>query len=258
MSRSRPDPTQAPAGQPPAADPALAIEVRRLAHAHRLRLSFRPERGFLLTCPIATLQSVINQALQRALPWALRVRADHAAQATPVLPELLHLPARRETWRVDYTANRNRAGEGWLAVAARADPERARCALRALLKQLATQTFRPLAAQLAQDHGLGFTGLSCGLQRTRWGSCSAQGRIRLNSVLLFVEPRLAEHVLLHELAHTRHLDHSPAFWDLMSALDPDHEAHRRALRDAWQALPTWWWQDGRLPEPALASTANPG
>lgn len=229
------------------AEAPVRVELRRLAHARRLRLSFRPERGFLLTCPSSTPRAAIALALERAVPWALRLQAHQAPPTTPELPGLLHLPARHETWCVDYAATRNRIGEGRLAIAARADPDRALCGLRTLLKRLAVLTFQPRAMQLARDHGLSFTGLSCGLQRTRWGSCSSRGLIRLNSVLLFVEPELAEHVLLHELAHTRHLDHSPAFWRLLGTLDPDHEAHQRALRDAWKTLPTWWWQGGSLP-----------
>jgi predicted metal-dependent hydrolase len=56
-----------------------------------------------------------------------------------------------------------------------------------------------------------------------------------------------DHVLLHELAHTRYLDHGADFRRLLRTLDPEHDRHRRALADAWQGLPAWWWEGGCLP-----------
>lgn len=76
-------------------------------------------------------------------------------------------------------------------------------------------------------------------QRSRWGSCSASGRISLNARLMFCPPETVRYVLIHELAHTEHLDHSPAFWARVAELMPDHELARRALNRVWQQLPDW-------------------
>jgi len=247
LKLSHPEAAPAPALHTLAAGTNIPVEVRRLDRARRLRLSFRPERGFLLTCPTGTSKAAITVALEQAGPWLRRVWTRHRLEAAPELPQHLHLPAARGTWRVDYQARRNRLSADLLEISANSDPRRALAGLRALLRRLAKLIFLPRATQLAQQHGFVFTGLSCGLQRSRWGSCSSQGLIRLNSVLLFVEPALVDHVLLHELAHTRHLDHSPAFRRLMRELDADDEAHQRALGDAWRDLPTWWWHGGCLP-----------
>ncbi len=57
--------------------------------------------------------------------------------------------------------------------------------------------------------------------------------------MLFLESALVDHILLHELCHTRELNHSPRFWALLQDHDPDCMTHRRQTRDAWRALPGW-------------------
>jgi predicted metal-dependent hydrolase len=71
--------------------------------------------------------------------------------------------------------------------------------------------------------------------RSEWGSCNARGEIRLNWRLVLLPPRLAEYVVVHEVAHLAELNHSPRFWAIVEALLPGHAARRRELED-WTAL----------------------
>lgn len=93
--------------------------------------------------------------------------------------------------------------------------------------------------QLSQETQLMFSGLSIRQQRTLWGSCNSKQRINLNYKLLFLPPNLVKHIMLHELCHTRHFNHSKEFWQLLSSLDPNYTANREALKQAHLLLPAW-------------------
>ena len=71
--------------------------------------------------------------------------------------------------------------------------------------------------------------------RSEWGSCNANGEIRLNWRLVQLPPPLAEYVVAHEVAHIVELNHSRRFWDVVESLLPGHAALRREL-DEWTAL----------------------
>jgi predicted metal-dependent hydrolase len=68
-------------------------------------------------------------------------------------------------------------------------------------------------------------------QRTRWGSCSPRGVVSLNWRLVQVPEAVRDYVILHELAHRRHMNHSERFWDEVRRLCPDFEVSERWLRE---------------------------
>lgn len=74
-------------------------------------------------------------------------------------------------------------------------------------------------------------------QRTRWGSCSADGTLRFSWRLAMVEQELIDSVAVHELAHLEVMNHSQAFWDVVLRAMPDAKQRRKRLAQAGRRLP---------------------
>lgn len=85
--------------------------------------------------------------------------------------------------------------------------------------------------ELATYHGLPYNRVSIRGQRSRWGSCSATNNISLNMKLLWLPTELQDYVLLHELVHTLHPDHSSRFWERLEQICPGARRSRRQLRE---------------------------
>ena len=85
---------------------------------------------------------------------------------------------------------------------------------------------------LAHRHGLDYAGVKINTSRSRWGSCSARKGINLSCYLMLLPARLIDYVLLHELAHTREMNHGEHFWALLDAMT---DGRARLLREEMKA-----------------------
>jgi predicted metal-dependent hydrolase len=112
------------------------------------------------------------------------------------------------------------------------DIERTHLWLQKWLKQRAKEILIPWLQQLSVQHNLPFNKVSIRGQQTLWGSCSPEHDISLNYKLLFLSNEKVTHILLHELCHTKHLNHSQRFWALLSKLDPNCKINDNAIRKA--------------------------
>ena len=73
-------------------------------------------------------------------------------------------------------------------------------------------------------------------QKTRWGSCSAKGTLSFNWRLMLAPPAILDYVVVHELCHLTHMNHSAAFWQAVEAVYPDYRSARRWLKEHGQEL----------------------
>lgn len=91
-------------------------------------------------------------------------------------------------------------------------------------------------AMLADRHGFRYAGVSIRQTRTRWGSCSSKKRISLSASLMYLPEYLIDYVLLHELCHTREMNHSKQFWLLMNQVT---NGNAQKFRTALKAFPAF-------------------
>lgn len=103
-----------------------------------------------------------------------------------------------------------------------------RCAIARSLKKRATDYLPPLLTALSERYELPFKKVKITGSRGRWGSCSATKSINLSYYLMLLPPHLMDYVLLHELSHTREMNHGPQFWELLNSMT---EGRALALRN---------------------------
>jgi len=85
-------------------------------------------------------------------------------------------------------------------------------------------------AFLAEKYNLRFNHIRFSHASGRWGSCSSSGTVSLNIALMKLPFELIDYVIIHELSHTKQMNHSSLFWALVSEADPNYKIHRRALK----------------------------
>lgn len=232
-------------------NPPYTVRVHPRARHVRLRLD--PRDGLIVTVPPRFDQRRIPGLLAARRDWIEKVSRRHAALRANCAPGLLGarpqqiaLAAVERSWIVEYRvaesprASLHEMDHRLQLVLPRdaADDVAAQLLRRWLGAKAKVFLGRELDA-LARRHGFRYSALGIRHQRSRWGSCSAAGRISLNARLMFCPTGLLRYVLIHELVHTEHLNHSAAFWDRVAELIPDYRAAQRSLKQVWQRLPDW-------------------
>jgi predicted metal-dependent hydrolase len=170
--------------------------------------------------------AVVFVRTRRARHYILRLRDDGVVRVT--VPwrgsraEAERFVIARREW-----IGRQRHRRALALEATRVPPD-----VEAHLRELAARLLPARLLELARVHGFTVAAVSVRNQRTRWGSCSPSGRISLNWRLIQAPPAVCDYVLLHELTHLRHPNHSARFWRELARLCPHHAEARRWLRSS--------------------------
>ncbi|ERN40333.1 putative metal-dependent hydrolase [Rubidibacter lacunae KORDI 51-2] len=228
--------------------PPYTVRVSARARHARIRVSARD--GLEVVVPQGFDIERLPELLARRHRWIERALANAAAQeqvyaTQPDLPEVIALLAIGQQRSVRYftaATPRIRLDESDSELIVRGatnDLRACRELLQYWLSRQARSYLVPWLERVGQECELSCRNAAIRNQKTRWGSCSARGTISLNQQLLFLPAPLVHYVLVHELCHTVHLDHSHRFWQLVEAKLPDCARRRAELRAAWQYVPLW-------------------
>jgi hypothetical protein len=175
-------------------------------------------------------------------------RRTLALQITPQGEVLVRAPLHASQAAIrSFVEGKQRWIEAHLALvrermAAEADIPRFTEAERESLRAKARPVLEARVAHFAPLAGVSWGKITIRTQRSRWGSCSAQGNLSFNALLLLAPPEVLDYVVVHELCHRREMNHSSRFWAEVERLVPDWKAQRLWLRRSGGALMA------RLPE----------
>jgi len=229
----------------------------RIKLSHRARNTFlkiTPNRGLEIVVPHHKAKPNIPKLLLEKRVWieknyhyiTLSLETSHLP-----LPTIIECPALLESWSVNYqfiphrtrvTLKQAMVGDHERVLSLSGDTSNITLCLQHLKKWLmrhALVTLSPWLKTLGAITNLHYDRLIIRGQTTLWGSCNTKKTISLNYKLLFLPRDLAKHVLLHELCHTKHLNHSKRFWQLLNTWDKQSHLHRQQLKKADSYLPRW-------------------
>lgn len=221
--------------------------VRANPRARRLSVRVFMTGRVEVVVPPRTSATTVQRFLERHRDWIAdrRRAARHTPQRVDRLPPgQIELPGIGEAWRVHVAGGSGRvrvsAARGIVRITGSASGDREMAAaLRSWIVARTRVAFEGSLAALARETGLEYRRLAIRCQRTRWGSCSSRGTISLNVCLAFQRSDVVRYLMLHELAHTRHMNHSRRFWSLVGDLSPGFEALDAELENGWRHVPSW-------------------
>jgi predicted metal-dependent hydrolase len=221
--------------------------VRPSERARRLAVRVLPGGIVEIVVPRGTRPQAVQQFVTRHRSWIDRKVVQYQPELPEPgdgLPDRIVFAASGQDFEVRYIeapcAPRLSHANGILTVTG--ESERTvlvRHALQRFTMRMAHAAFLPWLQRVSSDSGLGFARLQIRRQRTRWGSCSRNGTISLNACLLFQRPAVVNYLLIHELVHTRHMNHSRRFWAAVQRLEPDWQALDSGLSQGWRSVPAW-------------------
>jgi predicted metal-dependent hydrolase len=233
----------------------VSYRIRISPRAQSVRLKLAAREGLTVVVPAGFRLERLGGLLHSKRHWVaghlqrfekLQTDPPSVEQVPLARPDVLELRAIGELWRIEYremdkqSVSARTVLPGKLVVSGPvADVALCQAVLRRWLLRHAQNTLAPWLKRLSAETGMEYSGPRFRLQRGRWGSCSSRKSISLNAKLLFLPPELARYVLLHELCHTRELNHSKRFWTLLETWEPNAKGRHAAFRAAGKFVPLW-------------------
>lgn len=214
------------------------IVMRRSSRARRYRIEVKRDGTAVLTIPVRGNEHEARAFLERHAEWLERARARVCGR--PRLPAIWNLGTQivfGGEWVTIVPVEEGRAAVslGGRALRVPALDGDLRPVLESHFRRIARIEISARVWELAAVHGVSIRRVAIRGQRTRWGSCSAAGTISLNWRLVQTPDWVVDYVILHELVHTRHMNHSSRFWRALAEICP-----------SWRESELWLKEHGSI------------
>ncbi|MFP5518784.1 MAG: M48 family metallopeptidase [Bdellovibrionia bacterium] len=228
-----------------------AIEVQRKAFRRTLSIHLYPQKPIKVLAPKTTSHKVIQDFLLARKDWIEKnlkkfeeLRAQIPQKKFVASEEFLFLG---RSYKLKPVITLNKKGfvskteteillhiprNEWSAEVLFNEQPQALNLLRSFYEREARRYLTQRIHKLSAETQLKFKKLSFREQRTRWGSCSSSGNISLNWRMIVFKPELIDYILLHELCHLKHLNHSAHFWSLVESFMPNYMEQEKELKKA--------------------------
>ena len=226
--------------------------IRESRRAKYMRLSVSPLGVVEVVKPLSVSWQSVSEFVAKHEDWIKRTLArvrsagGDGGSRERALPHNVYFHAFDQRWQVSYLPNlKHKLREAWgedgdktllVKHAAAADVQSTLCQW---LSVKAKQLLIPWFEQVSVETGLSYKKVSVRAQKTRWGSCSSAKHISLNRALVFLPKELVRYLFIHELCHTRFLNHSAQYWEHVSLWLPNYKNLDAALNKATGAIPLW-------------------
>ena len=217
------------------------IQIVRHSRAKNLRLRVEPTQ-IRLTAPVLCSKRQIQNFIDQSEQWLIQTwqkQQEKIVQIDKTLPNELQLFNLDQSVVITYQTQKQSFifddQNSQLSVSDR-QPEQY---LKAFVIAYAKQHLPLYLEEVSQESSLSFGKCAIRQPKTRWGSCTSKHDIMLNSALVLFPKHVARYVCVHELAHTKHFDHSSHFWAEVQRHDVNFQQHRKILKSS--PMPYWWY-----------------
>jgi predicted metal-dependent hydrolase len=217
--------------------------VRVSPRARRLTARVHVGGRVEIVVPVGVNAHAVRDFVQRFTPWIDRKVAAMRCFVAPMeaVPPSIQFALTGEYLHVEWCrgAACRLEQQGDRLIVQAPDDAAARLLLQGWLKSAAQERLAPQLLKLAAELKYSVSRVSIRCQRTRWGSCSTRGTVSLNCSLVFLRPDVVRYLFIHELAHTKHMNHSASFWRLVEKIEPEYRRLDRELLAGWRTVPAW-------------------
>ena len=220
------------------------VLIKRRKGRRRLSIILHPLRPIEVRSNLKTSNLQITEFLLQKRDWIERnqnkFQALKVSHPEKKFQEGEAFPVLGKNRQLKFIQSPDRKLRGWVqgeqiifsVPKASLEEKHFRQTLRDLYKKISISYLSQRVTALSQRMQSLPSELSFGEAKNLWGSCHRSGHVRLNWKLIVFEPAIIDYVVIHELAHLKHLDHSQRFWNFVEIYEPNFREVRKRLKES--------------------------